>query len=455
MENIGLLIALFLVFIIAGLVPAIFLNIRLRSLLKPVYKKKLIAYWLLLSMLYVLVLTLIINIEYIVLVFGYNHKITNDISFLFAVLYAFLIGYLAAKKIKQYIELSNKSNIASTDIDQRSMIHGEKAQEPSTVKLETKSGRAVKKGYDPKSAKKKVPIVVWFLSLLGLVLVIVVVHQYNEQQRLREQNKRARIEEQRRIEEQQREEERKAQEAERQRRLAEEQRQREEQARRAAELEAVEERQNPIRAWEQRYGTKVVEVTNPATGRTWMDRNLGASRAATSSTDAQAYGDLYQWGRASDGHQRRNSRTTSTLSSNNTPGHGNFILNHYRHPYDWRSPQNNSLWQGVNGVNNPCPPGYRLPTENEWQAERRSWSSNNAAGAFASPLKLPVAGARYSSDGWLHAVGSRGYYWSSNVGRVYSRHLFFLSSNANMSSYQRAVGRSVRCIKDGMRTEDE
>jgi hypothetical protein len=35
----------------------------------------------------------------------------------------------------------------------------------------------------------------------------------------------------------------------------------------------------------------VVDVTNPATGRTWMDRNLGASRAATSSTDEQAYGD--------------------------------------------------------------------------------------------------------------------------------------------------------------------
>ena len=34
--------------------------------------------------------------------------------------------------------------------------------------------------------------------------------------------------------------------------------------------------------------TEVVDVTNPATGRTWMDRNLGASRAAMSSTDAQA-----------------------------------------------------------------------------------------------------------------------------------------------------------------------
>jgi hypothetical protein len=42
--------------------------------------------------------------------------------------------------------------------------------------------------------------------------------------------------------------------------------------------------------------TQVVEVQNPVTGRIWMDRNLGASRAATSPTDSEAYGDLYQWG---------------------------------------------------------------------------------------------------------------------------------------------------------------
>lgn len=43
-------------------------------------------------------------------------------------------------------------------------------------------------------------------------------------------------------------------------------------------------------------------VTNATTGKVWMDRNLGASQVATSSTDANSYGDLYQWGRAKDGH---------------------------------------------------------------------------------------------------------------------------------------------------------
>jgi len=189
-------------------------------------------------------------------------------------------------------------------------------------------------------------------------------------------------------------------------------------------------------------------VTNPTTGEIWMDRNLGASQVATSSTDAAAYGDLYQWGRAADGHESRTSGTTSTLATSDTPGHGNFITTGSSSPYDWRNPQNDNLWQGVSGTNNPCPSGYRLPTEAEWEAERTSWSSNNAAGAFASPLKLPVAGFRVNSFGSLDSVGSSGYYWSSTVDGTNSRLLLLYSNNAYMGSSSRAYGDSVRCLKD-------
>jgi hypothetical protein len=178
-----------------------------------------------------------------------------------------------------------------------------------------------------------------------------------------------------------------------------------------------------------------------------MDRNLGATQVATSSTDADSYGDLYQWGRAADGHQIRTSATTTTLSSSDTPSHGDFILAP-NSPNDWRSPQNDNLWQGVNGVNNPCPSGYRLPTDLEWNAELSSWSSNNSAGAFASPLKLPVAGLRDNSNGSLNNVGTFGEYWSSTVSSTNSSFLSFNSSNANMSAYYRAVGFSVRCLKN-------
>ena len=188
-------------------------------------------------------------------------------------------------------------------------------------------------------------------------------------------------------------------------------------------------------------------VLNPSTGEIWMDRNLGATQVATSSTDASAYGDLYQWGRAADGHQSRTSATTSTLSTSDTPGHGDFILAPST-PYDWRSPQNDNLWQGVNGINNPCPSTYRLPTEAEWQGERTSWAINNAAGAYNSPLRLPVAGYRDSSNGALGNVGSGGLYWSSTIGGPGSRGLYFFSSSATMTSGSRADGFSVRCLKD-------
>jgi uncharacterized protein (TIGR02145 family) len=184
-----------------------------------------------------------------------------------------------------------------------------------------------------------------------------------------------------------------------------------------------------------------------SSGHCWLDRNLGASQVATSSTDAAAYGDLYQWGRGTDGHQIRTSGTISTLSATDNPGHSNFILA-LNSPYDWRSPQNNNLWQGVSGINNPCPSGYRLPTDAELDAERTSWSSNNAAGAFASPLKLPVAGYRGWSSGSLLSVGSDGIYWSSTVDGTHSRFLLFYSSNASMGSHNRAIGFSVRCLKD-------
>ena len=202
---------------------------------------------------------------------------------------------------------------------------------------------------------------------------------------------------------------------------------------------------NGVPTWEvqQTFGT----VENPTTGKIWMDRNLGASQVATSGTDANAYGDLYQWGRLNDGHQIRTSGITSALSNTDIPGHGDFITS-TNFPFDWRNPQNDNLWQGVSGINNPCPDGYRLPTEAELDAERQSWSSNNAAGAFASPLKLTAAGYRSGSIGALYDLGSGGSYWTSNVGGNGAQCLYFHSSDAYIFNFDRAFGYSVRCIKE-------
>lgn len=47
----------------------------------------------------------------------------------------------------------------------------------------------------------------------------------------------------------------------------------------------------------------VLSTIVSATGRTWEDRNLGADHVASSVTDYTAYGSLFQWGRAADGHE--------------------------------------------------------------------------------------------------------------------------------------------------------
>ena len=183
-------------------------------------------------------------------------------------------------------------------------------------------------------------------------------------------------------------------------------------------------------------------------GKVWLDRNLGATRAATSSNDSQSYGHYYQWGRGSDGHQLSTSTLVSTLSSSDTPGHSSFILGPNT-PFDWRSPQNNNLWQGVNGINNPCPSGYRLPTFSEWQSLVSAEGITNGTTAFASTLKLSYAGNRAHSDGSFANQGSYGHYWSSSVSGSLALTLRFYSSSVNPSySLNRAYGFSVRCLKN-------
>lgn len=182
-----------------------------------------------------------------------------------------------------------------------------------------------------------------------------------------------------------------------------------------------------------------------AGGRVWMDRNLGASQVATSTTDPLAAGDLYQWGRSADGHQSLTSSTTTTLSHTDVPGHGDFILV-TQPPDDWRDEPNVDLWQGESGMNNPCPFGFRLPTEEELVIEQESWDFNNSIGAFRSPLKLVETGIRNHTSGTVINLGY-GYYWSSTVDGGDSRVLRFCSFHADMDSYNRADGASVRCIQ--------
>ncbi len=135
-----------------------------------------------------------------------------------------------------------------------------------------------------------------------------------------------------------------------------------------------------------------------ADGKTWLNNNLGANYAnttngafnpaaqASASNDANAYGSLFQWGRGADGHEFRNSGNTAGPIA--TPWTSTNFITNSNAPFDWRTPKDDNLWQGVSGTNNPCPIGYRLPTETELNNQLLSWSASTDAGALASPLKF-------------------------------------------------------------------
>jgi uncharacterized protein (TIGR02145 family) len=190
-----------------------------------------------------------------------------------------------------------------------------------------------------------------------------------------------------------------------------------------------------------------------AAGYTWLDRNLGASRVAQSSTDYQAYGSLYEWGRQSDSHQCITwtatnagtpvNGTTTTQCSGGTCVNALFVVTYI----NWNNSDLPLLWTYPKAANDPCPSGYRVPWHTELQALDNSFSPNNMTGAFASPVKMPVSGYRNYNNGVLDYMSSRGFYWSSSFnGSTDAQYLYFTSDLSTMTSNQRAFGFSVRCI---------
>jgi hypothetical protein len=238
------------------------------------------------------------------------------------------------------------------------------------------------------------------------------------------------------------------------------------------------------------YNNQIVTygiITSQTTGRNWLDRNLGAANTPIAFDDWANYGDLFQWGRRADGHQlitRTNSDVTVDASgfpvspygasvigtpfpwdpnpvnnpgwiNSDIPPHPNFILVSTGYmenaPYDWRKPQNDNLWQGVNGINNPCPSGWRIPTRDEFAAE----SITDVTDGY-NKLKFTYTHSRTCNSNFIASVIGR--YWSSTTGdapALGGRQSYFFRIGQHFQTgpfldngSQRATANAVRCIKD-------
>ncbi|MDE7356491.1 MAG: hypothetical protein K2N21_06995 [Rikenellaceae bacterium] len=161
-----------------------------------------------------------------------------------------------------------------------------------------------------------------------------------------------------------------------------------------------------------------------------------------SGTRAESHGKFYQWG------INVAWNTTGSSAAGATPS-GSWNTSTY--PADWNT--------------QPCPDGYRLPTNTEYQNLIDNCTRTNGGGWSSSDygyitltlktdsskkLEFPAVGWRYDSDGTLtSSVGEYGRYWSSVAGgSIYAYGLYFYSSDLSvLGSTNKRVGFSVRCVR--------
>ena len=227
---------------------------------------------------------------------------------------------------------------------------------------------------------------------------------------------------------------------------------------------------------------------------TMMDRNLGATSATPG--DVGALGLLYQWGRkdpflgsssiSSGSYSIARSTITwpsavSSDSSNGTIAYATAnpttFITYNTNNKDWYYTGSDitdyTRWttsESDKSIYDPCPAGWRVPDGGEngiWSkacgqsSYFRGYSFDdinrgmNFSGKFgsASTIWYPASGYSNYNSGGLGPVGSYGNYWSAssysgNNNYAYYLHFTYTGDVFPAYNFNRANGRSVRCLQE-------
>ena len=197
-------------------------------------------------------------------------------------------------------------------------------------------------------------------------------------------------------------------------------------------------------------GREYKVITSPFTSAKWLDRNLGAYRACKAYDDELCFGDYYQWGRKTNGHEKKKSKVRYGRLIYDMDKNTKFIaIEKKNRSFDWRISRNDRLWSGKNHI---CPKGFRVPTQEELFKETVGVDSQKKVvdikSAFDNFLKIPASGFKSLCKGTLGGVGRVGALWSSSTFLNDAYYLDIKPNSADMSTGSRAEGLPVRCIKD-------
>ena len=188
------------------------------------------------------------------------------------------------------------------------------------------------------------------------------------------------------------------------------------------------------------YGNQVSFTTDDGlsiiiNGVKWATCNV--NRPGSFTAKPEDAGMFYQWNRRigwSSTNPMINSDGSTTWNSSNPTG------------YSWTK------------ENDPCPTGWRVPTNLEITSLHNSgsqWTTLNGIqgrifGSGNNTLFLPAAGYRFS-NGELFTVGDCGYYWSNEIYSSYepsAYELYFANQNVTIYHASCICGFSVRCVAE-------